>query len=223
MNTTLTTKTERRGAGHQPAPVRPRTDVTLLGEVRDLLIALYEFATRPSRRIHDLVNVYRRRAYYLAYTVIGLGAMLGPVSYYAFWGHNYFNGWFLFLGPALTFLTFVVSLACFHLGVYFLWGQPGFFARKVAYLKHMYVWLAYTPLAWLVYPLRAIWPGFENPAFWVSFPLVFYFLWRVTRRGERVFRKRELAAGIMASGVPYFVILLFHPELARFIVRLLEL
>lgn len=215
---------ERRGAGPNgedlsSAPLFP----TLRAEVVALLRALFEFAVNQNSPLTDLTARFRRRAYYLAYGVIGLCSMLGPTFYYALWGHKYYNPWYVAAGPILTFLSFVLALLCFHGGVYFLWGRPGFFDRKIKYLKHLYVWLAYTPLAWLADPLRGFFPAWENPVIVASIPLVFYSLWRVARAGRGEFRRRELATGVILSGVPYFIILYLYPAAASALVRALAL
>ncbi len=219
-----TSGAERRGAG-PPPEIRSVTPPfpTLGAEAAALLGALRDFAFRSDGSLEDLTTRYRRRAFYLAYWFIGLVGMSGPALYYALWGWKYYNPWYIAAGPALTFATFVLVLVCFHAGVYYLWGRPGFFERKIKYLKHLYVWLAYTPLAWLADPLRGFFPEWENPVVAASIPLVCYGLWRVARAGRSEFRRRELAYGVALSGVPYLIILYLYPRAAGALVRMLAL
>jgi hypothetical protein len=193
--------------------------------VKNLFPELFKVIIKLGEGIDDLAEKenFTRRTYLFLYAILFLAAFTGMFIFGLSGGHNYFNPWYIYLVPILLVIFWTIIAYTFNYMFYFFWERGRFKIRKIILLKEFLIIYAITPLLWFLYPLKIIWPRWENHIFYLSVIVSLFLFIMVFIKGSKFFRKSDLIRGLVLAAIPYYAVLYFLPRLSEYCVRLFRL
>lgn len=169
-------------------------------------------------------NVFHFKTYIISFLVFTITGSLGPLLYLLTGGSKYFNNWYIALLPVLGTCICLGIIYTLKAVLHFFWNKHRFAVRKNLYIKYLLIPLICTPLAWLVYPIKHVFPAWEQHVFIVAFVITAYISIRVLLHNKsEFFRKRDCYIGILLTAVPYYTVFFYMHAISAFVVHLFKL
>lgn len=158
-------------------------------------------------------------AYLAVYVLMFVLGSLGMVAYILLGGSNYFNLYYLILQPLLALVVGLVLFMTFALVLKFLWNRRSFTKQKNDFLKYVILMYLFTPLAWLAFPLKSVFPAWRSHTVIVAALIVSYFYFAIVKRSSRFFSKSGFLKTFILLAPPYFAGLYYVPDAAAYVIR----
>lgn len=169
-----------------------------------------------------------RRKEYNIFSYLGCFTLLyvigspGIFIYIFLGGYRYFNPAYLILQPAIGLFVGIIPYCAFALILKNMWDRQEFTRRKNALLKYLILINIFTPITWMVFPLKYFIPTLKYHVFFPTVIISFGMFIILLRSGSSEIKKKHFVNSALPLMVVYLFLFFLIPHISEMMVRLLR-